>query len=481
MQVEDSSCCLYFDGVTKMKRTLCFIAIVLAVLIHALLLQGQDVPPTIKSAIIPKNNPAQKTPLTDLSAIELAVDEKGIPTEVVFSGGLPDSVVQAISEARFNPALHDGKPISASVRLNVPIPKDINYFTVIWARPSVGDSVPLETSIAEGSKLNLAAARTLELKLDSSVDSVSARTSLISFAAAGEEDELRQIQGRQIEWLVRHNPESAVLGSPASMLFTADVLFQNSSSYSKVRGAWFEKLNQRPNDPFIIGHASYFFRLSDPEIAEQLSQSSLTNFGGVTVWLGELYGLAALGVTSIDYQTGGARTAGTRLPDSGFGKHAQAELASTIDSRVLISSFATVSQAGRSLSKFHSLPEGFAGFCQSLLTRVKTINSTFEGTCEINVPAAREALLGKVEVGKLSKSPKPPYPNELKKKHIEGQLQFRATVGEDGKIKSLLLLKGPLAFYTSSRDVISKWEYEPTLLDREPVEVITTITVSFSL
>jgi len=84
-----------------------------------------------------------------------------------------------------------------------------------------------------------------------------------------------------------------------------------------------------------------------------------------------------------------------------------------------------------------------------------------------------------VQAGKLTKHPNPKFPSEARKRRLEGELKFRALVGEDGRIKSLDLLKGPLAFYPSACETILKWEYEPTLLAGSPVEVLTVITVNY--
>ena len=57
-----------------------------------------------------------------------------------------------------------------------------------------------------------------------------------------------------------------------------------------------------------------------------------------------------------------------------------------------------------------------------------------------------------------------------------------ATIAEDGTIKDLKVISSsnPL-LVTGVLDTVKTWKYKPTLLNKEPVEVITTITVNFTL
>lgn len=57
-----------------------------------------------------------------------------------------------------------------------------------------------------------------------------------------------------------------------------------------------------------------------------------------------------------------------------------------------------------------------------------------------------------------------------------------ATIAEDGTIKDLKVItsSNPLLL-TGVLDTVRTWKYKPTLLNGQPVEVITTITVNFTL
>jgi protein TonB len=88
---------------------------------------------------------------------------------------------------------------------------------------------------------------------------------------------------------------------------------------------------------------------------------------------------------------------------------------------------------------------------------------------------------GNVQASRLIKQEKPAYPPEAKSRGITGTVAFEALIGKDGKIHRLEMLSGPLALYQSSRNAMSRWEYKPTLLNGDPVEVLTTLDMNYML
>jgi protein TonB len=56
-----------------------------------------------------------------------------------------------------------------------------------------------------------------------------------------------------------------------------------------------------------------------------------------------------------------------------------------------------------------------------------------------------------------------------------------AVIGKDGRVKNLELLSGAPELAPAAMDAVSQWVYQTTLLNGEPVEVVTQIDVNFSL
>ena len=60
-------------------------------------------------------------------------------------------------------------------------------------------------------------------------------------------------------------------------------------------------------------------------------------------------------------------------------------------------------------------------------------------------------------------------------------MTLQATISKDGTIENLRLAGGPIMLQQAAIDAVKSWRYRPYLLDGQPVEVETTISVIFSL
>ena len=74
---------------------------------------------------------------------------------------------------------------------------------------------------------------------------------------------------------------------------------------------------------------------------------------------------------------------------------------------------------------------------------------------------------------------KPVYPAAAKKAHIEGTVVLHAIIAKDGTVQSLDYVSGPDELKDSAMEAVKKWRYKPMLLDNQPVEVNTEISVQF--
>jgi len=86
-----------------------------------------------------------------------------------------------------------------------------------------------------------------------------------------------------------------------------------------------------------------------------------------------------------------------------------------------------------------------------------------------------------VEAAKLVSSPEPIYPDLARRAGIQGDVVLHAIIGTDGRILELRVVAGSPLLVRAAVDAVQQWRYKPTLLDGEPVEVETTITVTFTL
>jgi protein TonB len=75
----------------------------------------------------------------------------------------------------------------------------------------------------------------------------------------------------------------------------------------------------------------------------------------------------------------------------------------------------------------------------------------------------------------------PVYPQIAKTAHVSGTVILHAIIGKDGTVQNLEYISGPPLLMKNAMDAVSQWRYRPTMLNGEPVEVDTTISVVFSL
>jgi TonB family protein len=75
----------------------------------------------------------------------------------------------------------------------------------------------------------------------------------------------------------------------------------------------------------------------------------------------------------------------------------------------------------------------------------------------------------------------PEYSLLARASHISGTVQLRAIIARDGTVRELQVVSGNPLLAQAARVAVLKWRYRPTLLNGEPVEVETYITVNFVL
>jgi TonB family protein len=90
---------------------------------------------------------------------------------------------------------------------------------------------------------------------------------------------------------------------------------------------------------------------------------------------------------------------------------------------------------------------------------------------------------GNVQAANLIRKTNPEYPQDLQAQGIEGTVELEAIISKEGNIinvhpKSKLVHEGLIQ---AAMAAVNTWQYKPTLLNGNPVEVVTTVTVRFYL
>lgn len=82
---------------------------------------------------------------------------------------------------------------------------------------------------------------------------------------------------------------------------------------------------------------------------------------------------------------------------------------------------------------------------------------------------------------KLRKKVEPIYPEGAKKAGIRGAVLLQVTIDETGHVSDVKVIRGDPLLTEAAADAVRQWEYEPTILNGQPVPVIATVTVDFTI
>jgi protein TonB len=86
---------------------------------------------------------------------------------------------------------------------------------------------------------------------------------------------------------------------------------------------------------------------------------------------------------------------------------------------------------------------------------------------------------GRVQSGQLIFRKEPEYPRLARQSGVKGQVEVEATVGVDGRVKSVKVISGHTMLQKPAIDAVLQWVYRPTLLNGKPVESQTRIVLNF--
>ena len=90
-------------------------------------------------------------------------------------------------------------------------------------------------------------------------------------------------------------------------------------------------------------------------------------------------------------------------------------------------------------------------------------------------------ISGGVMASLLIEKVDPVYPPIALAAHVGGTVVLHALISKEGKVTNLQAVSGPNMLMGAAIDAVRHWAYKPYLLNGEPVDVDTTVVVSFDL
>ena len=98
-----------------------------------------------------------------------------------------------------------------------------------------------------------------------------------------------------------------------------------------------------------------------------------------------------------------------------------------------------------------------------------------------SLPAGTLRIGGNQQAAKLTKKITPVYPPLAKQARIQGTVRMNVTIDKQGRVMNIELLSGHPLLAPAAVEAVQQWEYQPTLLNGNPVDILTVVDINFTL
>jgi TonB family protein len=126
-----------------------------------------------------------------------------------------------------------------------------------------------------------------------------------------------------------------------------------------------------------------------------------------------------------------------------------------------------------------------AALCGAIAVTTCTSAMAFRMDVDDTAAAAQKAPPKQIHVNadnlKIVNKVPPVYPVEAKEHKIQGSVVLSVVINKDGSPENIKVQGGPNELQQSAVDAVRQWRWQPFLLNGDPIEVLTTITVVYSL
>jgi protein TonB len=95
--------------------------------------------------------------------------------------------------------------------------------------------------------------------------------------------------------------------------------------------------------------------------------------------------------------------------------------------------------------------------------------------------AVKPLLVSHLAEASLLHRVQPIYPSVARLARVQGAVDLRAIISKAGTIENLVVVRGHPMLASAAIEAVRQWRYRPYLLNNEPIEVETEITVNFVL
>ena len=299
---------------------------------------------------------------------------------------------------------------------------------------------------------------------------------------------------RHIAYVVEHQPAAIDAASSLFYVFRSGGPYADAGDHELVRGLWMRQAGANPGDARIIVNAARFLFVEDKQEAEQLLRRAVESDpvnGRLAANLGFLY---AMQILALDNLGGDITRPVPPAEREEARRRAMSELENCTNALVLAGAATAIPNLAMRASRGRPVDPELFQFSSRLMAKARSLAPSDEALrgpmplieyFQEAQPAPAAAAPARIRVGsqvqmaKLIQSPQPKYPEEAQRSGIEGDVRFDAIIGHDGGIEALTTRSANPLLVPAALEAVRQWRFQPTLLNGNPVEVVTEIVVSF--
>jgi TonB family protein len=338
--------------------------------------------------------------------------------------------------------------------------------------------------------LSDADAAALEATLQANPDDLDTRMELLVYFAHEGND---QLFTAQLLWFIEHHPDIATL-QMAQGMFRYNVQLSEGSA-EKIRTAWEQAVGKLPGSSVVLVNAASFLEQTDPERGLQLLREA--QILDATVPDQHEREIAAIyAAAEVEALQPEARFNNIRMSHEAAVR-LRAQLKNSADPALLVMTGRILVEMNdpRHLSEEQN-SRGLALIRQAITldpanskwtealdaaqaepqrrVAFERLNSEppRRGLVRIGSAVAEASLIAKVD---------PIYPPLALTARIQGSVEFTVTVGADGKVENLELVRGHPLLVNAAKDAVLKWVYRAAMQDGKAIPFVTQAIVPFRL
>jgi TonB family protein len=296
----------------------------------------------------------------------------------------------------------------------------------------------------------------------------------------------------QLLWFIQHHPEVSTLPMAQGM-FRFSVQMSESSA-EQIRTAWEGAVAKHGDSPVVLANAASFLERTDPERALQLFRDAQAVDPIPNQHLSEIATIYA--AAELEAFQSGARLNNiamnsetvTRLRDelAATGDPALSAKVGQLLVQLNVPGHGGEEQNSRGLALIRqaiALDPGNPKWTTALEDALAEPErrAAFQrlrseppkpGLVRIGSAVAEASLISKVE---------PIYPAVALAARIQGSVEFMVTVGTDGKVENLELVRGHPLLVQAAKSAVLKWVYHAATQDGQAIPFETQVVVPFRL